>query len=150
MRYEVCQIFPAIPASLNRETQGTFIKRETNSEHSFSHNEGSPNFTCQALFPKYTPVICPFDTDHSEIHHFDFVLPFSFFQIYFGQRQKITNVAELPQPDFLPTLLNSVNNYASAVPKVTEPDFPAAKVWKRKPEKYVPIEFSFPLILVLF
>ena len=35
------------PTSLNGETQGTFIQRQTSSDHSFSsNNEGSPPFRC--------------------------------------------------------------------------------------------------------
>ena len=42
------KISPAIPTSLNGETQGTFIQRQISSDHSFSSNinEGSPPFRC--------------------------------------------------------------------------------------------------------
>ena len=44
--YEVCQNFPT--TSLNGETQGTLIQRQSSSDHSFSSNinEGSPPFRC--------------------------------------------------------------------------------------------------------
>ena len=42
------KISPANLTSLNGETQGTFIQRQTSSDHSFSSNinEGSPPFRC--------------------------------------------------------------------------------------------------------
>jgi len=36
--------------------------------------KGALPFVVDVLPPKYTPVMCPVDTDHLEIQHFDFVI----------------------------------------------------------------------------
>jgi hypothetical protein len=60
------KISPAIPTSLNGETQGTLIQRQSSSDHSFSSNinEGSPPFRCGRAASQIYPVMCAVDTYH--------------------------------------------------------------------------------------
>ena len=54
------KISPAIPTSLNGETQGTLIQRQSSSDHSFSSNinEGSPPFSLWTCCLPNIPLWC--------------------------------------------------------------------------------------------
>ena len=75
--------------------------------------KGALPFFVDVLPPKYTPVMCAVDTYHIYKPN-TLTLSYPMFMLI--------NVAELPPPDFLPTLLNSVFKYFSSFPNLTEPD----------------------------
>ena len=96
--YEVCQMSPAIPTSLNRETHGTFIQRQINSEHSLT-------FVVRRFLPNI-PLWCALNIQKSNTltlsYHFH---AFNQLQIYFIHRQKddrccITSLTWFPTNTF--------------------------------------------------